>query len=86
MAAKKRKVDVDSIYRLDVLSIKDNVESRMRNTTYQQLFDRVVDIEHEDLEDTKMIIHVSLNNVNLVTYHFHSVSLYKLAKQLSQYA
>lgn len=86
MVTKKRKVNVDSIYRLDVLSIKDNVESRMRNTTYQQLFERVVDIEHEDLEDTKMIVHVSLNNVNFVTYHFHSVSLHKLAKQLSQYA
>ena len=86
MVAKKRKINVDNIYRLDVLSIKDNVESRMRNITYLQLFERVVDIKYEDLEDTKMIIHVSLNNVNLVTYHFHSVSLYKLAKQLSQYA
>lgn len=86
MVAKKRKINVDSIYRLDVLSIKDNVESRMRNTTYLQLFERVVDIEDKDLEDTKMIIHVSLNNVNLVTYHFHSVSLHKLVKQLSQYA
>lgn len=86
MATKKRMGSGESIYRLDVLTIKDNIEKRMRNATYQQLFDRCVEIEHEDLEDTKMLVKVSLNNVSFVTYHFHSVSLHKLAKKLSQYA
>lgn len=86
MAAKKKVRVTESLFRLDVLTVKDNIEKRMRNATFQQVFDRCAESSHEELEDMKMIVRVSMNNVCFVTYHFHSVSLHKLRKQLSQYA